>query len=80
MVAKGERFERIVEGDEEDFFYSWFYGLISILIPLLLLVPDEVFLFNLILISFIDGMIFSAFVLAIIGYAESRKVYWRMLK
>jgi len=80
MVAKKERFEKIVEFDQEDLTYSWIYGLASIFMPLLILIFYEPSFFGIISIAFAQGIIFFGFVLALSYYLESREVYWRKIK
>ena len=77
---KQTKFEKVVEGDEEELMYVWIYGLLSICIPLSFLIITNVHFLGIVLLSFVDGMLFIGFVSSISEYLDSRKVYWRKIE
>lgn len=77
---KQTKFEKIVEWDKKLLVYTWFHGLVSILLPLMLLLITPLTFSDIVINAFLDGMVFVAFVQSIIEYGDSRKVYWRKIK
>ena len=76
---KEERFEKVVEGDKDELMDIWHFGLVSLGLPFLLLL-SEINFFKIVLMAFVDGMIFHAFAISLRNYVHSRKVYWRKMK
>ena len=78
-----ERFEKVVEGDEEYLSLAWMFGLGSLvvpLIPLFISYNGTLSFLDIVLAGLFDGVSLLAFVISIIKYEDSRKVYWRKMK
>ncbi|KKN65856.1 hypothetical protein LCGC14_0477920 [marine sediment metagenome] len=73
------KFEKVVEGDKEYLNFAWFFGLASLIIPFFLFIDKADFL-GIVFTAFFNGASFLAFLISILKYEDSRKVYWRKMK
>ncbi len=77
---KQTKYQKVVKGDKDELKFSWFFGISTICIPLFFLIITNVTFLGIVLLSFVDGMLFIGFVSSIFEYRNSRKVYWRKIK
>ena len=77
---KHERFEKIVEGDLNELFFAWVFGVLTLILPFVLLVDSERSFLGIVFNAFMDGLAFLFFIVFSLEYVKSRKVYWRKMK
>ncbi len=77
---KQERFEKVVEVYEDIYIvWVWYFGILSLTFPLVLLLDNFSFL-NIVSLAFFDGVLFTLFGVNLWKYIKSRKVYWRKIE
>ena len=77
---KQRKFRKVIKADKGHLTNSWACGLISIILPLMLLVGEHPTFSTIVSYAFLDGVSFTIFIFSLTKYVFSRKVFYKEIK